>query len=110
MNPEPELSMSRDTLDRTTLTPPKRAAELEHLLIDAETDDEQTQQAHPLLGKPWLLLLGLILVALNLRPALSSMVLLLSEVSNNLGLYRSEERRVGKECVSTCRSRWGPRH
>src|SRR3546814_11384359 len=21
-------------------------------------------------------------------------------------LYRSEERRVGKECVSTCRSRW----
>src|SRR3546814_12584742 len=21
--------------------------------------------------------------------------------------YRSEERRVGKECVSTCRSRWG---
>src|SRR3546814_12476957 len=21
---------------------------------------------------------------------------------------RSEERRVGKECVSTCRSRWGP--
>src|SRR3546814_21053228 len=23
---------------------------------------------------------------------------------------RSEERRVGKECVSTCRSRWGPYH
>src|SRR3546814_7242509 len=23
-------------------------------------------------------------------------------------LYRSEERRVGKECVSTCRSRWSP--
>src|SRR3546814_13664035 len=22
--------------------------------------------------------------------------------------YRSEERRVGKECVSTCRSRWSP--
>src|SRR3546814_20872654 len=31
------------------------------------------------------------------------------------GLYsrqasRSEERRVGKECVSTCRSRWSPYH
>src|SRR3546814_14832134 len=26
-----------------------------------------------------------------------------------LGL-RSEERRVGKECVSTCRSRWSPYH
>src|SRR3546814_13935402 len=25
-------------------------------------------------------------------------------------VYRSEERRVGKECVSTCRSRWSPDH
>src|SRR3546814_15858492 len=24
--------------------------------------------------------------------------------------WRSEERRVGKECVSTCRSRWSPDH
>src|SRR3546814_11031052 len=24
--------------------------------------------------------------------------------------HRSEERRVGKECVSTCRSRWSPSH
>src|SRR3546814_12880055 len=27
-----------------------------------------------------------------------------------LGAERSEERRVGKECVSTCRSRWSPYH
>src|SRR3546814_18937001 len=27
-----------------------------------------------------------------------------------LGSIRSEERRVGKECVSTCRSRWSPYH
>src|SRR3546814_9130102 len=26
------------------------------------------------------------------------------------GRYRSEERRVGNECVSTCRSRWSPYH
>src|SRR3546814_4143674 len=26
------------------------------------------------------------------------------------GRGRSEERRVGKECVSTCRSRWSPYH
>src|SRR3546814_6635893 len=26
------------------------------------------------------------------------------------GDVRSEERRVGKECVSTCRSRWSPYH
>src|SRR3546814_15585907 len=25
-------------------------------------------------------------------------------------LLRSDERRVGKECVSTCRSRWSPYH
>src|SRR3546814_7718538 len=25
-------------------------------------------------------------------------------------VLRSEERRVGKECVSTCRSRWWPNH
>src|SRR3546814_11758984 len=33
---------------------------------------------------------------------------------NNVGAafaaVRSEERRVGKECVSTCRSRWWPYH
>src|SRR3546814_8986749 len=27
-----------------------------------------------------------------------------------VALVRSEERRVGKECVSTCRSRWSPYH
>src|SRR3546814_20028082 len=27
-----------------------------------------------------------------------------------LDRLRSEERRVGKECVSTCRSRWSPYH
>src|SRR3546814_11850990 len=27
-----------------------------------------------------------------------------------LMVARSEERRVGKECVSTCRSRWSPYH
>src|SRR3546814_17677743 len=25
-----------------------------------------------------------------------------------IGIIRSDERRVGKECVSTCRSRWSP--
>src|SRR3546814_15333258 len=27
-----------------------------------------------------------------------------------LDIQRSDERRVGKECVSTCRSRWSPYH
>src|SRR3546814_19752674 len=29
---------------------------------------------------------------------------------HRIGAQRSEERRVGKECVSTCRSRWSPYH
>src|SRR3546814_15620663 len=40
---------------------------------------------------------------------------MMSEISvRNLASFnekvRSEERRVGKECVSTCRSRWSPDH
>src|SRR3546814_13454145 len=30
--------------------------------------------------------------------------------NNTVQPFRSEERRVGKECVSTCRSRWSPYH
>ena len=34
-----------------------------------------------------------------------------AEVMDGAGaVSRSEERRVGKECVSTCRSRWSPYH
>src|SRR3546814_17970737 len=29
---------------------------------------------------------------------------------SSLSYLRSEERRVGKECVSTCRYRWSPSH
>src|SRR3546814_14881021 len=32
----------------------------------------------------------------------------LKQVMELSGASRSEERRVGKECVSTCRSRWSP--
>src|SRR3546814_13527979 len=40
----------------------------------------------------------------ELKPeAAQSIALVLHEL-------RSEERRVGKECVSTCRSRWSPYH
>src|SRR3546814_11641711 len=33
-----------------------------------------------------------------------------SSISVLVAAKRSEERRVGKECVSTCRSRWSPYH
>src|SRR3546814_11933135 len=32
------------------------------------------------------------------------------EKARDMAASRSEERRVGKECVSTCRSRWAPYH
>ena len=31
-------------------------------------------------------------------------------VADNVRAGRSEERRVGKECLSVCRSRWSPYH
>src|SRR3546814_18964220 len=33
-----------------------------------------------------------------------------ARVGGAVRALRSEERRVGKECVSTCRSRWSPYH
>ncbi|QVM90489.1 MFS transporter [Pseudomonas entomophila] len=67
-----------------------REAELDELLIDAEADDEQVQQQPAAVHRPWLLLLGLVLVALNLRPALSSMAPVLGQVAEGLGLNASQ--------------------
>lgn len=90
MNLETENPMSSQQASNSSITELKRTAELEELLIDAEADDEQVQQTHPVLRRPWLLLLGLILVALNLRPALSSMAPMLSEISKTLGLSAAQ--------------------
>src|SRR3546814_4361368 len=35
---------------------------------------------------------------------------MVEDAKEAVGSMRSEERRVGKECVSTCRSRWSPYH
>src|SRR3546814_16859467 len=53
------------------------------------------------------------LVALESRPANlegRGRIDIRDLVRNALRMRRSEERRVGKECVSTCRSRWSPYH
>ncbi|RQO68601.1 cyanate transporter [Aquitalea sp. FJL05] len=64
-------------------TPPSLADEL---LIDAEIDDEGVQQA-PLPTTPrWLLVLGLVLIGINLRPALSSLAPLLGQIKNEIGI------------------------
>src|SRR3546814_3034018 len=46
-----------------------------------------------------------------LSPAGSKLAKRATGVGQGKGkVVRSEERRVGKECVSTCRSRWSPYH
>src|SRR3546814_14761984 len=47
--------------------------------------------------------------ALAADPRNRSAIIALAQVARAQGL-RSEERRVGKEGVSTCRSRWSPDH
>ena len=56
----------------------------DELLIDAEIDEVPAPTPAPV--RPWLLLLGLVLVALNLRPALSSLAPLLNTVREHTGL------------------------
>src|SRR3546814_18553303 len=46
-------------------------------------------------------------LGLNKREAKEFVDLFFEEIRGRL---RSEERRVGKECVSTCRSGWSPDH
>src|SRR3546814_9000456 len=41
---------------------------------------------------------------------LGKLNVLYDDNSVTLAAGRSEERRVGKECVNTCRSRWSPYH
>ena len=78
------------SIANASVEPVRHLDELEELLIDAEADDEQVQHTPPVVLRPWLLLLGLVLVALNLRPALSSMAPLLGEVSDKLGLSAAQ--------------------
>ena len=78
------------SISNASVEPVRHLDELEELLIDAEIDDEQVQHTAPVVLRPWLLLLGLVLVALNLRPALSSMAPLLGEVSDRLGLSAAQ--------------------
>src|SRR3546814_13115474 len=48
--------------------------------------------------------------AWNRRATWSGYARALQLQSAEVDEIRSEERRVGKECVSTCRSRWSPDH
>src|SRR3546814_4008591 len=86
-------------------------------------------QLPELIGMPWMVYavcaigLGIIyllplltravpspLVAIIVLTAASIWLGLDIRTVGDMGELRSEERRVGKECVSTCRSRWSPYH
>src|SRR3546814_20804889 len=66
----------------------------------------------PELGTGLWMAVGLVaLVTLGLVSRLRERVVFpLYTLSHLLEALRSEERRVGTECVSTCRSRWSPYH
>ena len=53
-----------------------------------------------------------ILVADDEPDSVATLKMLLNDEGHDVvGVYRgSEERRVGKECTSVCRSRWSPYH
>src|SRR3546814_12653246 len=67
-------------------------------------------------GRPYLLKTGTSMVTATItKPKYEVNVnTIVHEAAETLSLnaigVRSEERRVGKECVSTCRSRWSPYH
>src|SRR3546814_17716636 len=74
-----------------------------------------TDEAHALLFRSVLLGGGIGLFLLLLQPLIGrgaiGLLTASDEINSLVGTYfRSEERRVGKECVSTCRSRWSPYH
>ncbi|WP_287881442.1 MFS transporter [Aquitalea sp.] len=58
----------------------------EELLIDAEIDDDGVQYHSPAPQSRWLLALGMVLIGINLRPALSSLAPVLGQVKAEIGL------------------------
>lgn len=96
------------SIANASVEPVRHLDELEDLLIDAEADDEQVPHTPPVVLRPWLLLLGLVLVALNLRPALSSMAPLLGEVSDKLGLSAAQAGLLTtcRYCAWACSHHW----
>src|SRR3546814_11260367 len=104
--------------------------ELEQVSAQAESQRYQTEAAHlTVAGR----VVNQVLTIAGIRARIATADALIAEDQHNVDLTetrrragegtltevlnaqaqlatRSEERRVGKECVSTCRSRWSPYH
>src|SRR3546814_4584282 len=62
-------------------------------------------QRHTAVPHGWCMQVGTLTFAFELLRYVLNNILPIRRVASYI---RSEERRVGKECVSTCRSRWSP--
>src|SRR3546814_12423579 len=83
---------------------PHRKGDPEAPLSDAELIDKFNELTVPVIGSER---------ARRLQEQVWSLdTLAVKDLTLNsyISINRSEERRVGKECVSTCRSRWSPYH
>src|SRR3546814_17464447 len=97
---------------------PQRRLEQQLLRVQAVCGEVFTKQVLKLLAVQLAHMVGIVLAAgvavigfvgveISSRPCSPSS----REKPRSMALCcRSEERRVGKECVSTCRSRWWPNH
>src|SRR3546814_1499805 len=83
----------------TSLASAKRAAQAFGLPLAFEN-------AHALVSSPEI---DLVVVTVKV-PYHHQLVTAALNAGKHVYCERSEERRVGKECVSTCRSRWSPYH
>src|SRR3546814_18263333 len=85
------------------------SSDLFDVLEDYKPRDEESMNLPAVLRTEWLLING---PGGRARTALgASLVKLFTQPDSEMGFDdRSDERRVGKECVSTCRSRWSPYH
>src|SRR3546814_20063041 len=97
-----------DELDLNSLDDDELVKQMHDDLYDG-LKEEIEESVHILLGRGWTpykilteaLVEGMRIVGIDFRDGIR----FVPEV-----LLRSEERRVGKECVSTCGSRWSPDH
>src|SRR3546814_12988963 len=90
--------------------PNTRGLGLEAAGVEVNERDAIVVDAYSRTNVPHIFALGDVTDRVNLTPVAihEAMCFIETEYRNNP--TRSEERRVGKECVSTCRSRWSPYH